>query len=411
MYACCVAHKLLVESNPMFNRTLFAFLLVFLAAVTAAAQSDEEPEDPRRLSYQVCDWGLIVIEHDTEPPAVFIDIDSPADYSAVDSAFTVSGTGAGLFEGNVIVEVSEFGGDVLFTGSAVAQAADLGAVGTWSLDVDLGELAEARQIFIRAYSESPEDGSTVAFDSLRLNANAEFGLPFVDITTPMYGAGVENFMMQIEGMAGAIFENNLVIEVRDFATGTVLVETFATVQTDELAGSGSFSAEVDFEAEPGTAVEIVAYQPAVADGEEVTVSDTAFAIVNPLAQTYARILNLRRDDPILGALDSCAAAEAEFDNAAIMPLVINDVTVFAYIAPTPLVNLSIQAAGSSVCPAPLRARITNTDNAIAIDLYRDASQPVACTMDLAPISQRLTLGTLPNPDYSITVNGEPVEYE
>jgi hypothetical protein len=393
----------------MLKQTLFAFLLVFLAAFTAAAQSDEQPEDPRTLSYQVCDWGLIVIEHPTEQPSVFIDIDSPVDYSAVDSAFTVSGTGAGLFEGNVIVEVSAFGGDVLFTGTTVLQAEELGAVGDWSLDIDLGELAEATQIFIRAYSESLEDGSTVAFDSLRLNANAEFGLPFVDITTPMYGAGVPNFMMQIEGVAGAIFENNIVIEVRDFATGDVLAETFATVQTDELAGSGSFSTEVDFDAEPGTAIEIHAYQPAVADGEAVDVSDTAFAYVNPLAQTYARILNLRHDDPILGAEDSCGVAEAEFDNETITPLVINDVTVFAYIAPTPLVNLSIQAAGSSVCPAPLRTRITNTDNAFAIELYRDASQPVACTMDLAPFTQRLTLGTLPNPDYTITVNDEPVE--
>jgi hypothetical protein len=385
--------------------------MVFLTAFGAAAQTDEQPEDPRTLSYQVCDWGLIVIEHPPEQPAVFIDIDSPADYSAVDSAFTVSGTGAGLFEGSVIVEASVIGGNVLFKGTTVLQTGELGAVGTWSLNVDLGELTEATQIFIRAYSESPEDGSTVAFDSLRLNANAEFGLPFVDITTPMYGAGVPNFMMQIEGMAGAIFENNLVIEVRNFETGGVLAETIATVQTDKLAGSGSFSAKVDFEAEPGTAIEIRAYQPAITDGEAVTVSDTAFAYVNPLAQSYERILNLRRGDPILGAQDSCSVAEAEFDNKTITPLVINDVTVFETMSMTPLVNLSIQAAGSSVCPAPMRARITNRDNAITIEIYRDASQPVACTMDLAPITQRLTLGTLPNPDYSITVNGQPVEHE
>lgn len=33
----------------------------------------------------------------------------------------------------------------------------------------------------------------------------------------------------------------------------------------------------------------------------------------------------------------------------------------------------------------------------------------ACTMDLAPITQRLSLGTLPNPDYTITANGELVD--
>jgi hypothetical protein len=398
-----------MENKYMLKHLLIVLSLIGLTGLSTVAQSDEQPEDPRTLSYQVCDWGLITIEEPTEQPAVFLDIDSPADYSAVDSAFTVSGTGAGLFEGNVIVEVSQFGGDVLFTGAAVLQAETVEAVGSWSLDIDLGELTEATPIFIRVYSESPEDGSTVAFDSLRLNANAEFGLPYVDITTPMYGAGVPNFMMQIEGMAGAIVENNIVIEVRDFATGDVLAETFATVQTDELAGSGSFSAEVDFEAAPGTAIEIVAYQPQVADSDEIDVSDIAFAIVNPLAQTYERILNIQRDDPILGAEDLCAVAEAEFGNQTITPLAINDVTVFAAIAPTPLVNLSIQAAGSSVCPAPLRTRITNTDNAFAIEIYRDATQPVACTADLAPFTQRLSLGTLPNPDYTITVNGEVVE--
>ncbi len=393
----------------MLKTLLVVLSLIGLTTFRAFAQSEEQPEDPRLLSYRVCDWGLITIEEPTEQPAIFIDITSPADYSAVDSTFTISGTGAGLFEGNVIVEVSAIGGDVLFTGTTTVQAETVEAVGSWSLDIDLGEVEEATPVFIRVYSESPEDGSTVAFDSLRLNANAEFGLPYVDIIHPSMGAGVPSFLLQVDGMAGAIFENNIAIEVRDFATGDVLAETFATVQTDELGGSGSFSAEVDFEAAPGTAIEILAYQPPVADGEEIAVSDIAFAIINPLAQTYERILNIQRDDPILGAPDICEIARAEFDNENIDPLDVNDVTVFAAIAPTPLVNLSIQAAGSSNCPTPLRTRITNTDNAFDIDIYRDTTQPVACTADLAPITQRISLGTLPNPDYTITVNGQAVE--
>ena len=156
----------------MLNRTLLAFLLVFLAAFTVAAQSDEEPEDSRLLSYQVCDWGLIVIEHATEQTPIFLDIDSPADYSAVGSTFTISGTGAGLFEGNVIVEAAAFGGDSLFEGITVLHAEELGAVGDWSIEVDLGELTEATQVVVRAYSTSPEDGATIAFVSLR-DGNAE----------------------------------------------------------------------------------------------------------------------------------------------------------------------------------------------------------------------------------------------
>ena len=106
----------------------------------------------------------------------------------------------------------------------------------------------------------------------------------------------------------------------------------------------------------------------------------------------------------------CAVALAEFNNRNIQPLVVNDVTVFASIAPTPLVNLSVEASGSSNCPAPQRARIVRDGNAYAVELYLDTTYPVPCTADLAPITQRLSLGTLPNPDYAITmVNGQPVE--
>ncbi|MBK8024491.1 MAG: hypothetical protein IPK19_24450 [Chloroflexi bacterium] len=84
-------------------KLMVSMFIVLLIAAGVSAQSDDQPEDPRLLSYVVCDWGLITVEEPAEQPAVFIDIDSPADYSAVGSAFTVSGTGAGLFEGNVIV--------------------------------------------------------------------------------------------------------------------------------------------------------------------------------------------------------------------------------------------------------------------------------------------------------------------
>lgn len=379
--------------------------LLMVGSVFAQDEGMSEPE----ISYQICDWGLITIEESTEQLDVFIDIESPADYSAVDSSFTVIGTGAGLFEGNVIIEVSEFGGDVLFEGATVLQAEEMGAVGDWSLDIDLGDIDEGTQIFIRAYSTSPADGSTIAFDSLRLNANSEFGLRYVHITNPYFRQGVNTSPLLIEGMAGAAFENNIVIEVRDFESGEVLAETFATVQTDELAGSGPFSAEVNFEAEPGTGIEVYAYQPAVADGEEVEISDLEFAVVSPLAQTYERFLNLHHSDPILGADDVCSIAEAEFENANIQLLVVNDVTVTSTRSMMPLVNVSIEAAGSSNCPAPQRERTVRDGDTFAIEVYVDISAPVPCTADLAPIPVSVSLGTLPEPDFTVTVNGEIVE--
>ncbi|MCA9907108.1 MAG: hypothetical protein KC519_00560, partial [Anaerolineae bacterium] len=58
------------------------------------------------------------------------------------------------------------------------------------------------------------------------------------------------------------------------------------------------------------------------------------------------------------------------------------------------------------CPASLRTRTVRDGNAFAIETYYDMTHPVACTADLAPITRRVSLGTLPNPDFTITVNGQ-----
>jgi hypothetical protein len=384
---------------------LISLVLTLAAPAFAQDASTAEPQ----LSYFVCDWGLLTIEQPTEPPAIYIEIDSPANFSAVEgTSFTVSGTGAGLFEGNIVVEATA-NGEVVFSQPTTLQSEEVGGMGAWSIDIDLGELEGATPVFISAYSESPEDGTTIAADNIDLNVNSEFGLPFVDITTPTYRAGVSTIPLLIEGNAGGAFENNIVIEVRDSATDAILAETFATVSTDDIGGSGPFSAEVTVDAEPGTAIVIRAYQPPVEDGAEITVVDSEVAVVSPLAQTYDRFLIVRSGDPIISSEQVCTAGAAEFDNTNINPLVINSVQVLSTRSMLPLVNVSIEAAGSSNCPSPLRTRTVRDGDTLNIEIYYDTTQPAACTADLSPITQRVSLGTLPNPDYTITVNGEPVE--
>ena len=160
--------------------------------------------------------------------------------------------------------------------------------------------------------------------------------------------------------------------------------------------------------QPGTGINIHAYQPAVAEDEQVKTSADAYAMVNPLARTYDQFLTIYDDDPLTTSPDPCGLSAIEFDNQNITPLVVNNTTVFELTAPTPLVNLKIDAAGSSNCPAPVRTRITHEGSDYAVEIYRDASQPVACTADLAPITEPVSLGTLPSPDYTITVNGQAV---
>ena len=128
----------------MVNRILIALTLVFLFATSVAAQGDEQPE---RFPFSILLRLRLGAVDRRQPPAkrlVFVTITAPADYGAVSgTAFTVSGEGAGLFEGNVIVEVRADGGDVLFTGSTTLQVQEVGQQGTWSIDIDLRTLAGA----------------------------------------------------------------------------------------------------------------------------------------------------------------------------------------------------------------------------------------------------------------------------
>ena len=152
-------------------KKLLILVAALLLAVPVMAQEGEEPL-PRQF-YLVCDWGLLTVEEPVvlEPP--FITIMAPVDYSAVGTSFTVSGEGAGLFEGNVIVEVSAYGSsDLLFSGTTTVQAEAIDAVGEWAIEVDLGVMDEAAEIYVQAYSTSPADGSTTALDGLHLNANS-----------------------------------------------------------------------------------------------------------------------------------------------------------------------------------------------------------------------------------------------
>lgn len=380
-----------------------------LTTLPALAQAENDPMTEPQLSYRLCEWGLLTIEAPTDPGPVFLSISAPENYSAIaGSRFTLAGTGAGLFEGNIIVEVADASGALLFETFAILDAEELGAVGDWSLEVDLGPLDSPMPIFVRVYSTSPEDGAEIAVNTLELNTNSDFGLPFVEITSPVANAGISAAPLRIEGRAGAAFENNLVVEVRDAVTRERLTETFATIETDELAGSGPFAVEVDLDVPPATEMEVLVYHPAVADTDEVTVSDTTSALVSPLAQTYERLLVIQHDDPITEAEDPCAAAATEFENTAINPLVVNDVLVQSTRSMTPLVNVTIEAAGSSNCAAPLRTRATRDGDAFALEVYYDGTTPVPCTADLAPITQRVSLGTLPNPDFAITVNGTAI---
>jgi hypothetical protein len=236
----------------------------------------------------------------------------------------------------------------------------------------------------------------------------ETPLRFVEITRPFDGMGTHTQMLLVEGMAGGAFENNIVVQVMD-SEGTVLAEAPATVDTPEVGGSGPFSVEMALDAEPGTTLTITAFQPAVADGEQVTISDTVNMVVSPTARPLSSLLIVQPDDPMLAEADVCAAAEAAMTSTTTLPIVINNVMAIQTMSLPPFVNVNIQAAKPSVCPLPLRARMTASEAVYTIELYFEDTGPVPCTRDLRPFGLIVPLGMVEASPFTIIVNGQTVQ--
>ena len=159
-----------------------------MASVGAAQDQDEVVDQP---GYVVCDWGFLVISKSLRPPQSVaatpevtdaatddsgvdhaVTITSPTPHAGVAvSTFTVTGTGKGLFENNLVVEILDVNGVQVFQQPVTMQTDDVGGAGEWSLDVTIeggkSEFIYAGQpITIHAYSTSAADGSIIAEDQV-----------------------------------------------------------------------------------------------------------------------------------------------------------------------------------------------------------------------------------------------------
>ena len=106
-----------------------------------------------------------------EPVTVeaYIEINEPPDGAVLDIAnpVTVSGMGAGLFEGNVVVEALDAEGNVLVQEATIVDSPDagIGGEGPWTIQLTIDAEAGAPGQ-IHAFSPSPVDGSEMASDRI-----------------------------------------------------------------------------------------------------------------------------------------------------------------------------------------------------------------------------------------------------
>lgn len=92
----------------------------------------------------------IVINEPTE--GAVLDISNPV---------RVSGTGQGLFEGNVVVQALDEGGNLIVENPTTMPSEEVGGAGLWSIELAIDTTPGSKGT-IRAFSPSPADGSVMA---------------------------------------------------------------------------------------------------------------------------------------------------------------------------------------------------------------------------------------------------------
>jgi heat shock protein HslJ len=129
---------------------------------------ENPPADASSLRYEL----LEVISKEpyvTEYPSTYVKITSPIAGATVDpnQPILVTGMGASLFEGNVVVKIEDTAGNELALASTILDSpeAGTGGEGPWSIELSI-EVDSVSDAVITAFSTSPKDGSVVASDSV-----------------------------------------------------------------------------------------------------------------------------------------------------------------------------------------------------------------------------------------------------
>ena len=196
------------------------------------------------------------------PGKPFITITSPAPGALLPATFTVSGTGGGLFEGNVVVRAVNSAGQVLAEKATILQGVNggMGGAGTYSVQLTVNVSANTPGQIL-AFSTSPKDGSTVASASVPVTFTPGTSQPFITIGSPVPGALLPP-TFTVSGTGGGLFEGNVVVRAVNNA-GQVLAEKATTLQGANVGagGTGTYSVQLTVNVAANTPGKIVAYSP------------------------------------------------------------------------------------------------------------------------------------------------------
>jgi len=208
----------------------------------------------------------------------YIRIDEPAQGALLDigGPVTVRGSGAGLTEGNVVVEALDAQGNVLDQQPATLQGQDVatGGEGTWSTNLTINvEPGTAGRIW--AYHPSTLDGSIIAEDSVEVSFGQTPAVQaYIEIDSPSQGTTLDiSKPVLVSGSGAGLPEGNVVVVAAD-QYGNVLAEQPTTLQGADVGagGAGTWSVELAVPASGQTPGYIAAFSTSPKQ-RELTASD------------------------------------------------------------------------------------------------------------------------------------------
>jgi hypothetical protein len=230
------------------------------------------------------------------PGAAMIAITEPDQGEVVDITrpVRVGGKGVGLPEGNIVVEVQDWQGNILVRQPATLKGQNVGAggEGTWSTDLTI-EVEPGTAGKIWAYAPSPKDGSILAEDMVEVSLGRTAAVEaYIQITEPTQGALVDiTKPISVGGSGAGLPEGNVVVDALD-RQGNLLDRQPATLKGQDVAtgGEGTWSTELKIEVEPGTAGIIRAYSPSPKDGSIIAESSVEVSLgQTPSVEPYLKI--------------------------------------------------------------------------------------------------------------------------
>jgi len=208
-------------------------------------------------------------------PQPFISIAEPASGALLEiiNPITIKGMGAGLPEGNLVVQALDASGNVLAQQPTTIQSPDAGTGGSGPWSVQLQVAAEAGTIgSIRAFSKSPQDDNLIAEARVQVTFGKTPEIqPYITISEPIAGAVLDiTNPITVKGMGRALPEGNVIVTALD-GGGNVLAEQSTTIQSPDAGsgGEGPWSVQLSVSATQGTPGSIRAYSTSPADGSIV----------------------------------------------------------------------------------------------------------------------------------------------